>query len=84
MKRWSQEFAREFTLLHESRRSRAYHQDEVLHIINSAGIAYHQHEVLYIIKPQEKCTLARDEIHGVAVMISSPAGADDMPSLRLG
>jgi hypothetical protein len=31
-----------------------------------------------------KYTLARDEIHGVAVMISSPAGADDMPSLRLG
>ncbi|MBQ8907340.1 MAG: hypothetical protein IJY71_01995 [Clostridia bacterium] len=30
------------------------------------------------------CTLARDEIHGVAVMISSPAGADDIPSLRLG
>jgi len=45
---------------------------------------YHQHEVLYIIKPQARCTPARDEIHGVAVMISSPAGADDMPSLRLG
>ena len=55
-----------------------------VYIINSKGIAYHQHEVLYIIKPQAGCTLARDEIHGVAVMISSPAGADDMPSLRLG
>ena len=33
-----------------------------VYIINSEGIAYHQHEVLYIIKPQERCTLARDEI----------------------
>ena len=57
---------------------------EGVYMINSAGIAYNQHEVLYIIKPQARCTLARDEIHGVAVMISSPAGADDMPSLRLG
>ena len=40
------------------------------------SIVYHQ--------AAEKYTLARDEIHGVAVMISSPVGADDMPSLRLG
>ena len=33
-----------------------------VYIINSEGIAYHQHEVLYIIKPQVRCTLARDEI----------------------
>ena len=37
-------------------------QGEALHIINSAGIAYHQHAVLHLIKPQEKYTLARDEI----------------------
>ena len=37
-------FAYEFELLHKSRRSRVYHQNEVLHIINSAGIVYHHCE----------------------------------------
>ena len=35
-----------------------------VYIINSVGIAYHQCRALYIIKPQIKCTLARDEIQG--------------------
>ena len=47
-------FAYEFELLHKSRRSRVYHQNEVLHIINSAGIVYHQ--------VADRCTLKRDEI----------------------
>jgi len=62
--------------LSQSRRRRVYQPQLVA--------VYHQYEVLYIIKPQVRCTLKRDEIHGVAVMISSPAGADDIPSLRLG
>ena len=33
-------------------------------ISSMRSIVYHQHEVLYIIKPQAKCTLARDEIQG--------------------
>ena len=37
-------FAYEFEPLHKSRRSRVYHQNEVLHIINSAGIVYHHCE----------------------------------------
>ena len=37
-------------------------QGVALYIINSEGIAYHQHAVLHLIKPQEKYTLARDEI----------------------
>ncbi len=37
-------------------------QGEALYIINSEGIVYHQHAVLYLIKPQGKCTLARDDI----------------------
>ena len=36
--------AYEFELLQKSRRSRVYHQDEVLHIINSVGIVYHHCE----------------------------------------
>ena len=36
--------AYEFELLQKSRRSRVYHQNEVLYIINSAGIAYHHCE----------------------------------------
>ena len=36
--------AYELELLHKSRRSRVYHQNEVLHIINSAGIVYHHCE----------------------------------------
>ena len=58
-----------------------------MYIISSEGIAYHQHEVLYIIKPQEKCTLARDEIQGrLAALddIHHASRGDDIPSLRLG
>ena len=62
-------FAYEFELRIKSRRSRAYHQDQVLHIINSEGIVYHQNEVLYIIIAKAKYslrlmryTLARDDI----------------------
>ena len=33
------------------------------------SIVYHQHEVLYIIKPQERYTLARDEIQPKGLMI---------------
>jgi len=62
--------------VNKSRRSLVYHPQPVA--------VYHQPKGLDIIKPQGKCTLARDEIHGFAVMISSPTGADDMPSLRLG
>ena len=53
--------AYEFELSHKSRQSRVYHQDGVLHIINSAGIAYHHCE--------KKCSLRLmiytfgDEIH---------------------
>ena len=56
-------------------------------IINSEVIAYHQHEVLYIIKPQARCTLARDEIQGrLAALddIHRTLCGDDIPSLRLG
>ena len=61
--------------VNKSRRSLVYHPQPVA--------VYHQCEALHIIKPQVRYTLKRDEIHGVAVMISSPAGADDMPSRRL-
>ena len=60
---------------------------EGVDIINSEGIAYHQHEVLYIIKPQERCTLARDDIQErLAALddIRRTLCGDDMPSLRLG
>jgi len=33
-----------FELPYKSRQSRVYHQDEVLHIINSVGIVYHHCE----------------------------------------
>ena len=48
---------------------REINQGEALYIINSEGIVYHQHEVLYIIKPQVRCTLARDEIQPEGLMI---------------
>ena len=41
-------FAYDFELTHKSRRSRVYHQDVVLHIINSAGIVYHHCERILI------------------------------------
>ena len=44
-------------------------QGEALYIINSKGIVYHQHKVLHLIKPQGKCTLARDEIQPEGLMI---------------
>ena len=50
----------------------------------SKGTAYHQCEALYIIKPQGKCTLARDEIQGrLAALddIHRTSRGDDMPSL---
>ena len=37
-------FVYDFEPSHKSRRSRVYHQDEVLHIINSVGIVYHHCE----------------------------------------
>jgi len=40
----------------QSRRGRVYHQHEVLYIIRNL--------LRYIIKPQERCTLTRDEIQG--------------------
>ena len=58
-------------------------QGKALYIINSIGIGYHQHEVLYIIKPQGKCTLARDEIQPEGLMRYTLT-RDDMPSLWLG
>jgi hypothetical protein len=45
----------------QSRRSLAYHPQLVA--------VYHQNKVLYIIKPQGKCTLARDEIQPEGLMI---------------
>jgi len=66
-------------LASQSRRRRVYHPQLVA--------VYHQHEVLYIIKPQAKCTLARDEIQGrLAALddIHRTLCGDDMPSLRLG
>ncbi|MBQ3252511.1 MAG: hypothetical protein IJB02_04650 [Oscillospiraceae bacterium] len=58
-----------------------------MYIINSVGIAYHQHTVLHLIKPQEKYTLARDEIQGRLADLDDmhrTSCGDDMPSLRLG
>ena len=37
-------FVYDFEPSHKSRRSRVYHQDEVLHNINSVGIVYHHCE----------------------------------------
>ena len=60
-------FAYEFELSQKSRRSRVYHQDGVLHIINSVGIVYHHCE--------RECSLRLmiytfgDEIHAYRVMI---------------
>ena len=58
-----------------------------MYIINFEEIAYHQHEVLYIIKPQVRCTLARDDIqgrraalddiHDCVVMICQACGLDN-------
>ncbi len=44
MKKFFRQSAYEFELLHKSRQSRVYHQDEVLHITNSEGIVYHHCE----------------------------------------
>jgi len=58
-----------------------------LYIIRSLPAVYHQHEALYIIKPQVKCTLARDEIQGRLAALDDMHHAsrgDDIPSLRLG
>ena len=66
---------------------------EGVHIINFAGIVYHQPQGLHIIKPQVRCTPARDEIQGrlaalddIRMYISPQASYtfNDMPSLRLG
>jgi len=40
-------FEYEFELSHKSRRSRAYHKDGVLHIINSEETVYHHCERKY-------------------------------------
>ncbi len=48
-------FEYEFELFQKSRQSRVYHQDEVLHIINSVGSVYHHCEIE--IQP------AADDIH---------------------
>ena len=40
----------------------AYHQGASLVYHPQLVAVYHQHKVLYIIKPQERCTLRRDEI----------------------
>ena len=48
---------------------------------------YHQCKALYLIKPQKKCTLARDDMQGrLAALddIHRTLCGDDMPSLRLG
>ncbi len=53
----------------------------------SAGTVYHQHEVLYIIKPQVRCTLARDDMQGRRAALDDmhrTSRGDDIPSLRLG
>ena len=63
----------------KSRRSRGYHQCEALYITNGVP--------LHIIKPQEKCTLARDEIQGRQAALDDmhrTSRGDDIPSLRLG
>jgi len=42
---------------------------------------------LYIIKPQVRCTLARDDIQGRLAALDDmhrTSSGDDMPSLRLG
>ena len=45
------------------------------------SIVYHPQLVAVYHQAAGGYTLARDEIHGVAVMISSPTGADDIPLL---
>ena len=42
--------AHEFELSHKSRQSRVYHQDGVLHIINSVEIVYHHCERIYSLR----------------------------------
>jgi len=66
-------------LASQSRQRRVYHPQLVA--------VYHQHEVLYIIKPQARCTLARDEIQGRLAALDDmrrTSYVNDMPSLRLG
>ena len=53
-----------FELPYKSRQSRVYHQDEVLHIINSVGIVYHHCERGYSLRLMI-CTFG-DEIHAKA------------------
>ena len=57
----------EFELSQKSRRSRVYHQDGVLHIINSVGIVYHHCERERSLRLM--IYTFGDEIHAYRVMI---------------
>ena len=64
------------------------HHAEGVYIINSTrNCISSKRYALYIIKPQERYTLARDDIQGrLAALddIRRTLRGDDMPSLRLG